>query len=88
MNEKELFDITEQDSPRLAWIKKHAVQITVNKNIRPGNDDEDEFGNEIRPVECRTVTRRSKIGFGDTEDEAIHDWALKNKVRMWGEENL
>ena len=85
---KELFETPQQDSPRLAWIKRHGLKVTINKNI-PNGGEEDEFGNEAFPCECRSsVHKFAHVGLGDTEDEAIRDWAIRNGRPLWNEEGF
>ena len=85
----ELFTIPPQDSPRLAWLKKHEIQPKHNKEVEPG--DEDEFGDRIYPFSVYGSFMRGEVkywlaGFGDTEDEALVDFARGAGIRLWNEE--
>lgn len=79
----ELFDpeFGKQDSPRLAWLKKH----NLNTYKSPGIDEEDE------PWSCWTgqledAIKHNSYVTGETEDEAITNWAIENGVKLWNEE--
>lgn len=72
-----LFDIPEQLSPRLAWMKKHDIRINKDDNRddkriwRACGEDQDDDTFE---------------GYGSTEDEAIVDIAKKLHLKLWNEE--
>jgi len=83
MSEEEMFDSksVEKDSPRLAWFKKH----NVSTYRTPHMADEDE------PWNCwsgplQEAVNNNRYATGETEDEAIANWAIENEVRLWNEE--
>ncbi len=87
----ELFDINSvsMDSPRLAWKKKHSVE--TEKLERAG--DEDDNGDTIPQWVCRIKKLANgaryfpnQIAGGDTEDEALAEYAAKNSIPLWNEE--
>ncbi len=73
------------DSPKLRWIKKHGVQTHHSKAFA----DEDwmpwcaAFGVPFEVVES---DGDGALGFGDTEEDAIRDLAVKFNVPLWNEE--
>jgi hypothetical protein len=72
-------------SPRLAWIKKHGVRT---HHSRAFEDAEwlpwcAAFG---EPFEVINEQGDGALGFGQTEDEAIIDLAVKFDVKLWNEE--
>lgn len=75
------------ESPRLRWMKKHNVSIIHNHDVSPG--DEDEFSGETIFPFCATNSPdkwlQSRAGYGNTEVEALADWARRNGVRLWNE---
>lgn len=80
------------DSPRLAWMKRHRV-LTYHSTIKPavwyaGLDEANhEFDNPcdfFAKEEAENGDRR--IGFGDTEDEAIAVMCEKMHIKLWNEE--
>lgn len=85
-----LFEIPPCESPRLRWLKKHDVHTHHNKNVQPGDEDE-LSGETIYPwVAYKGLPNfpMPNAGYGNTEHEAIVDWAIKNNVRLWNEEAL
>ena len=75
-----------QDSPRLAWVKKHEVRTWFTKSFTeegtpwcawfPDNESEP-GGIPDDPEAC---------GYGMTEEEAMRDLAVRYKVPLWNEE--
>lgn len=91
---KELFPPSEcaAESPRHAWIAKYGLTTRDN-----GAAGEDEFGTEygrwsawMEPIplhqDMPSIRYQNLTGEGDTEDEALADWARRHGVRMWFEE--
>lgn len=76
-----LFPVALQDSPRLAWLKKHKIKT----RHYPGVDDEP--SGFVISFETQREVGES-FHFGITEDDALADWSRKNGVRMWHEEFL
>jgi hypothetical protein len=71
----ELFDIEESKSPRLAWIEKHQI-VTLR-----GKPD-----CWAAWLSARSTRVEQTIGYGESEDEAIADLAIKLGIRLWNEE--
>lgn len=84
------------DSPRLRWMKELGV-LTIQQpkelvgetcpetgDIIPawvaGRYAQDDFDIYHAPLDV--------AGHGDTEDEALADWARRNGVRMWNETEI
>lgn len=76
-----LFEVERQDSPRLAWMKKHAIRT----HHTPGMEDELPWiawhganhgpdGIPLNPSRC---------GYGDTEADAIADLARRIGIHLW-----
>ena len=83
----ELFDPSsvKQDSPRLAWMKKHGLQTMEDKYW---SDDVD-----WEPWACFSPTETGEndfnedsVGTGKTEHDSIVDWTVKHGVKLWNEE--
>jgi len=66
-----LFDVPEQLSPKLQWMKAHNVTTQKHEgdNIANGTQWEARVPN----------------GIGDTEDEAIVELAKANNWKLWNE---
>lgn len=88
----ELFAIPESKSPRLLWMEKHQIRTIDNgQNFEPG--DECEFsGNQLYRWCAYSGTGATPslfadhlTGWGDTEADAILEWAVKNKIKLWNE---
>lgn len=88
----ELFppEVVAVPSPRLAWIKKHAL---VLDQPRRGGSECPETGDDIPIWVCRKRVPLSgnhwskfEIGGGNTEDEACADFAKNARVLLWNEE--
>ena len=81
-----LFDMPEQLSPRLAWMKAHCVKT---EHTEFTTDDEDEFGNRMFPwyafigVLHFGDARDSQCAGGETEDEALVALAIKKGWPDW-----
>ena len=86
-----LFDVPEQLSPRLAWMKRHHVKTQFFKQNKIG--DKDEFGNDNWPWYAFDETSEEnlfgrELCGGATEDDAIAEFARRNKLKMWNEEKF
>ena len=69
------------DSPRLKWIKRHQLDVWFLAETGIEDDSpcwvcQHKRGNEV--VECGAS--------GPTEDDALADWARRNRVKLWNEE--
>ena len=89
----ELFPIAsvKQDSPRLAWMKRHRVKTKHFPDVQPG--DEDEWGNNVWPwiafdTLCEENLDATDLCGGATEDDAIAKFARRHKLRIWNEETI
>ena len=88
----ELFpaEVVQVISPRLAWLKKHAL---VLEKPTHGGQGCAETGEDIPRWVCRKRVplsgnhwRPFEIGGGETEDEACADFAKNARVLLWNEE--
>jgi hypothetical protein len=94
MKDNLLFDVPKMESPRLKWIKRH--RITINNIAEKPDEECPETGEIIPQWVCYQGTNaywrdgmlNRRTGCGNTEDEAIADWAIKNRKRLWNEEQL
>lgn len=91
MNE-ELFptEAVAMDSPRLAWLKKHGLEIQDTGSMAGLEDD---FGDEIPAWVCRVSDKPEnalyapcEIEGGDTPDEACANLAKVRGIPLWNEE--
>ena len=78
----ELFDIPPCESPRLKWLKKHDVKTLCSGNAEdfdgePWNAWAGDMGEAISGGEYVT---------GATEQDAIANWAIRRRVKLWNEE--
>lgn len=73
-----LFNLDEfaQDSPKRAWIKKHKLTVSFDETCEEPwvcYDEKILFEDD------------STWGTGDTELDALSDWASKHNVKLWNE---
>lgn len=80
----ELFDIPEVKSPRLRWMEKYHIKVKQTPNWSPGQEDEN--GDEV----CKFYATDDSINYhgGDTEDNALAEWAEARGKLLWFEEGL
>ena len=71
----ELFNLPESKSPRRQWMEKHG--ITTAPRIW------DAYEGNTRWAAFRYL---KNTAYGDTEDEAITQLALKLGIKLWNEE--
>jgi len=92
-NTDQLFDVPEQLSPRLAWMKKHNVityrcpsdGLWVADFCEDGNED---FKDPYSYFAKETAMNGDHyIGLGQSEDEAITHLCIRCRVKLWNEEN-
>ena len=83
----DLFPDCRQDSPRLAWMKRHGI------TIRPITDFErslfSEFSRDLILNFAALKKRHDKYlqtGVGETEDNALADLAEQLGIPLWNEE--
>jgi hypothetical protein len=70
-----LFPLPAVDSPRLKWIKRYAVEIQFCPYCEPG---------DLFPWIVTSVLH-TYPGEGNTEQEALRDFALNNGLKLWNE---
>jgi len=75
----ELFDIPESKSPRLQWMEKHGIETAKGNFERPSDKSRHEWIAWSNPEIQST-------GWGNAEDEAITQLALKMGIKLWNEE--
>lgn len=83
MNTPELFDVPKSLSPRLVWIEEKGIKTYRSPGLCP-----DEAPWNCWSGDLETAIEKDSFGVGDTEDEAIVNWAKANGVRLWNEEGL
>jgi hypothetical protein len=83
----ELFDaqMGEGKSPRLKWLEKHGLKTHDYGAAFVSPETGHEFGRWTCYLESDYYTF-SKWANGETEADAIADWARLNGVRLWNEE--
>jgi hypothetical protein len=80
----ELFDIPVSKSPRLQWIERHGIQTHHAPHMKEDGtpwsawlpSNQHSSGLPMDPEAC---------GYGMTEDEAMIDLAIKNRMKGWNE---
>lgn len=70
----ELFTIPESKSPRLKWIENNDIYFEEIK---------ERFGGGFR-----AVGQGPHVGYGETEDHALRQYAFKNRIPLWNELDL
>lgn len=74
-----------KDSPRLAWCKKHGVRL----HNAPSMDEPWAawFSTNVCSKNPDGVPLDTDLcGFGQTDDDALRDLAVRNDVPLWNEE--
>lgn len=66
-----------KDSPRVVWMKRYVVQVKDDAGSRNGG-----------MLAFSQSNPTWKTGYGATEDDAITDFAKRNGIKLWSEENL
>lgn len=91
----ELFTIPEQKSPRLLWIEKNDIIVRERGDVFYAWDAatesrvyEDCDYDNPQGFDMISDCPTRWLGIGATEEDAITDWAKKNKVRLWNEETI
>ena len=74
----ELFEVPEQLSPRLKWMKRHGIYT-------------DHCGQIAKHVSWKAYVLNERGGidlssYGETEHEAIADLAIRLGIKLWNEE--
>lgn len=63
------------ESPRLSWIRRHSLTL--------------ERCDHSRLKFCAwSPFPMTDVSYGVTEDDALADWARRNGVRLWNEEEI
>ena len=89
----DLFPTAVQPSPRLQWLEAHSIGIAENPNFVTPGQECDLTGKEVFKFAVKGwkdfngIMRLLKVcGEGNTEEDAVADWARKAGVRLWNEE--
>lgn len=81
----ELFDLAPSLSPRLKWMREHDIQVEfIPEEERRGHEAAWEvysYWDDAADDEDPTA----HTGYGETEDEAIVDFARRNHLKLWNE---
>ena len=72
-----LFELPEQLSPRLAWMKKHVLEVKDTEFDVDGDGQFIVWENK-RPTKHK----------GHTEDDALTSWAKSKHFHLWNEEGI
>ena len=77
------------DSPRLAWMKRHGIQVWHTPI--DGLCECPETGEEIKAWSCCTLQELDRlsiraVGTGDTEEAACVEWARKHHEPLWNQD--
>ena len=92
MTDNFLFDVPETLSPRLAWRRKHSVCSYFTKEFAGRQDTPTPMpwaawvGGLDDYLEIMEWEGDDGFGYGDSEDEAFCNLAIKYGLRMWNEE--
>ncbi len=74
-------------SPKLLWVQTHDLHVWHTPDLV--GDEEDDQGNEIKPWTCAKMSAGgpalSRCGTGDTEEEALADYAAKHGLGLWNQ---
>lgn len=68
-------------SPRLAWMERHAIRTMLCKLVQAGENPWMAWTGDLMDA-----IEREAAGYGETEDDALFEFAKKNGLRMWNEE--
>lgn len=79
---KELFDIPEQLSPRLAWMKEHDVHTYRSPCMEDGDEPWSAWIGDFKT----TVAHNDDYETGETEDEALVKLCKRNNLKLWNEQ--
>jgi hypothetical protein len=67
-------------SPRLKWMEKYSIQTKCSIDIDPPWAA---WGGDLS-----AAIETDAFGYGQTEDDALADWAKENNVKLWNEETI
>ncbi len=75
-------------SPKRGWLQRHGLTTSYCPGVFTADESESlETGDMVYPWGCtRAGDRLAPIGWGDTEDEACADFAIKAGIPLWNEE--
>lgn len=79
----ELFPISavSKESPKLVWIRRHGIKTNFDDSLELEEHPWSAWqGNLDYAIEA------DNFGTGETEEDAIVNWARRNEVRLWNEE--
>lgn len=88
MNQNELFppETVAMDSPKLAWLKRYQLITEHDPEMQPDTESP-ETGENLLAWVCFEVGKvENRYGYGNTEDEAYADFAIKAGISLWNEE--
>jgi hypothetical protein len=78
-------------SPRLRWMQRHRIKTFHDEN----RDDENaEFawaawsellGDYTNEDDAAYMLAEGHVCFGETEDEALNNFCIENKIKYWNE---
>ena len=79
-----LFDVPEQLSPRLAWMRKHGVTLRAT-GYNGTSEDADDCDGEPEPFYAciDSDVRDTNCAGGQTENEALAKLAQKKGWKLW-----
>ena len=75
----ELFLIETSESPRLKWLKKHGIATGENVFTPTHSDD-------YRYTYSRRADCAAGYGYGNSDEEAVLDLAVKQGWKLWNQE--
>ncbi len=67
--------LAESDSPRLAWMKRYTIILKLDHH-------------ETTWLAFSLSNPKLKTGRGETDEDAVVDFAKNNKLRLWNEGDL
>ena len=80
-----LFDVPEQLSPRLAWIREHEITLRATGYNGHPDDGEDDCNSEPEPfyATVNDAAKMSDCAGGQTKNEALAKLAQKKGWKLW-----
>lgn len=79
-----------QPSPRLKWKTRHRVASRKNEHLEPGEAPWEAFqvdpGQNETDAMCEALCNGT-LATGETEDEALTEWAQLTRTPLWHEED-
>ena len=92
MTDPELFPLetVASPSPRLAWMRRHRIRTFYRADMEPEfswaawSERSGEYTNED---DASYMLNEGHVMFGETEDEALNNFCIENKIKYWNEED-